>query len=122
VQHLGADGRVLWTAYHYPNNPTPWVEPARRATPEEGATAESTRRASRAPLVAAGSMALVSAGLYVGSQAARSCFNDDGCGGPTQDDLTRTWTLHRALYVGAAAGGAASLSLGVVWALPLESR
>lgn len=120
VQHLGADGGVLWTAYLYPNNPTPWVEPARRATPpEDTAAAESP---SRAPLIAAGSMALVSAGLYVGSQAARACFNDDGCGGPTQDDLTQTWTLHRALYVSAAAGGAVSLALGVTWALPLESR
>ncbi|MBK9371372.1 MAG: hypothetical protein IPO67_11030 [Deltaproteobacteria bacterium] len=119
VQHLGADGGVLWTAYLYPNNPTPWVEPARRATPPDAAAAESP---SRAPLIAAGSMALVSAGLYVGSQAARACFNDDGCGGPTQDDLTQTWTLHRALYVSAAAGGAVSLALGVTWALPLESR
>jgi hypothetical protein len=120
VQHLSDDGRVLWTAYLYPNNPTPWVEPARRAAPVEDAAGPTTP--SRAPLIAAGSLALVSAGLYVGSQAARACFNDDGCGGPTQDDLTQTWTLHRALYVSAAAGGAASLAFGVTWALPLESR
>ena len=122
VQHLGADGGVLWTAYLYPNNPTPWVEPARRAAPPEDAGTLAAPRASRAPLIAAGSMALVSTGLYVGSQAARACFNDDGCGGPTQDDLTQTWTLHRALYVSAAVGGAVSLALVVTWALPLESR
>ena len=122
LQHLGADGGVLWTAYLYPNNPTPWVEPARFATPPNDTTAAATGRSSRAPLIASGSLAILSAGLYVGSQAARACFNDDGCGGPTQDDLTQTWTLHRALYVSAAAGGAVSLALGVTWALPLESR
>lgn len=120
VQHLSAEGGVLWTAYLYPNNATPWVEPAARAkAPDPTPSAPS---AGRAPLIAAGTLALVSGGLYVGSQAARACFNDDGCAGPTQDDVTQTWTLHRALYVGAAAGGAASLALGVTWALPLERR
>lgn len=119
VQHLDADGDVLWTAYLYPNNPTPWVEPSRHAaaTPLPAAPERG-----RAPLLAAGALALASGGLYVGSQAARACFNDDGCGGPTQADLTQTWTLHRALYVSAAAGGAASVALGLTWALPLEPR